>query len=151
MCIRDRFIGDYFNRFPGIKEYMDATVEFAREYEYVRTIFGRRCYFPDINSKNHPIRSFNERAAINAPIQGTAADIIKRAMVKVSSDMLDKKVESKMILQIHDELVFEVPDDEIDVMKNIVINNMEKAALPLINFKVPLKVDTKISNSWDSA
>ena len=146
-----QFIGDYFNRFPGIKEYMDATVEFAREYEHVRTIFGRRCYFPDINSKNHPIRSFNERAAINAPIQGTAADIIKRAMVKVSSDMLDKKVESKMILQIHDELVFEVPDDEIDVMKNIVINNMEKAALPLINFKVPLKVDTKISNSWDSA
>ena len=146
-----QFIGDYFNRFPGIKEYMDATVEFAREYGHVRTIFGRRCYFPDINSKNHPIRSFNERAAINAPIQGTAADIIKRAMVKVSSNMLDKKVESKMILQIHDELVFEVPDDEIDVMKNIVISNMEKAALPLISFKVPLKVDTKISNSWDSA
>ncbi len=146
-----QFIGDYFSRFPGIKEYMDATVEFARTHEYVKTIFGRRCHFPDINSKNHPIRSFNERAAINAPIQGTAADIIKRAMVKASNTMIEKEVKSKMILQIHDELVFEVPDDEVEVMKSIVIRDMESAAMPLINFKVPLKVDIKISNSWSSA
>ena len=146
-----QFISDYFSRFPGIREYMDSTIEFARTNEHVKTIFGRRCYFPDINSKNHPIRSFNERAAINAPIQGTAADIIKRAMVRISKTMTEKGVKSKMILQIHDELVFEVPDDEIDEMKNIVISNMESAALPLVNFKVPLKVDTKISNSWDCA
>ncbi len=146
-----QFISDYFSRFPGIREYMDSTIEFARTNEHVKTIFGRRCYFPDINSKNHPIRSFNERAAINAPIQGTAADIIKRAMVRISKTMTEKEVKSKMILQIHDELVFEVPDDEIEEMKNIVISNMESAALPLIDFKVPLKVDTKISNSWDSA
>ena len=146
-----QFIGDYFSRFPGIKEYMETTIEFARTNEHVKTIFGRRCYFPDINSKNHPIRSFSERAAINAPIQGTAADIIKRAMVRISRAMIEKEVQSKMILQIHDELVFEVPDDEIEAMKNIVVSNMETAALPLINFKVPLKVDTKISNSWDSA
>ncbi len=145
-----QFIVDYFNRFPGIKDYMNTTIEFARTNELVKTIFGRRCYFPDINSKNHPIRSFNERAAINAPIQGAAADIIKRAMVKVSKSMLEMKVQSKMILQIHDELVFEVPDDEIELMKDIVVSNMESAALPLIDFKVPLKVDTKISSSWDS-
>jgi len=146
-----QFISDYFSRFPGIREYMDSTIEFAKTNEHVKTIFGRRCYFPDINSKNHPIRSFNERAAINAPIQGTAADIIKRAMVRISKTMIENEVKSKMILQIHDELVFEVPDDEIEEMKNIVISNMESAALPLINFKVPLKVDTKISNSWDCA
>ena len=146
-----QFISDYFSRFPGIREYMDSTIEFARTNEHVKTIFGRRCYFPDINSKNHPIRSFNERAAINAPIQGAAADIIKRAMVRISKTMTEKGVKSKMILQIHDELVFEVPDDEIEEMKNIVISNMESATLPLINFKVPLKVDTKISNSWDCA
>ncbi|MAR76921.1 MAG: DNA polymerase I, partial [Rhizobiales bacterium] len=92
-----------------------------------------------------------ERAAINAPIQGTAADIIKRAMIRISKTMIEKEVKSKMILQIHDELVFEVPDDEIEEMKNIVVSNMESAALPLVNFKVPLKVDTKISNSWDCA
>jgi len=146
-----QFISDYFSRFPGIREYMESTIEFARTNEHVKTIFGRRCYFPDINSKNHPIRSFNERAAINAPIQGTAADIIKRAMVRVSKTMIEKEVKSKMILQIHDELVFEVPEDEIEEMKNIVISNMESAALPLVNFKVPLKVDTKISSSWDCA
>ncbi|MDG2187296.1 MAG: DNA polymerase I [Hyphomicrobiales bacterium] len=143
-----QFIVDYFDRFPGIKEYMNKTIESAKINKYVTTVFGRRCFFPEINSKNHPVRSFNERAAINAPIQGSAADIIKRAMIKIFQKMNDENLKSKMILQIHDELIFEVPHDEIQKMEKIIIENMENATVPLINFSVPLKVDIKLSKSW---
>ena len=142
------FINEYFKRFPGIKEYMNITIDSAKINEYVTTIFGRRCHFPEINSKNHPVRSFNERAAINAPIQGSAADIIKRAMIKIQQKIENDNMQSKMILQIHDELIFEVPSDETQAMENLIIENMENATEPLINFSVPLKVDIKVSKSW---
>ncbi|MAV99741.1 MAG: DNA polymerase I [Rhodobiaceae bacterium] len=146
-----KFIDDYLLRFPGIKQYMDRTIDMAKTNEYTSTMFGRRCYFPDINSRNHAIRSFNERAAINAPIQGSAADIIKRAMIKIYDAIELEKLRSKMILQIHDELVFEVPIDEVEIMKSLVTENMENATKPLMNFSVPLKIDMSISNSWDQA
>lgn len=146
-----KFIDDYLLRFPGIKQYMDRTIDMVKTNEYTSTMFGRRCYFPDINSRNHAIRSFNERAAINAPIQGSAADIIKRAMIKIYDAIESHKLKSKMILQIHDELVFEVPIDEVEIMKSLVTENMENATKPLINFSVPLKIDMSISNSWDQA
>ena len=146
-----KFIDDYLLRFPGIKQYMDRTIDMVKTNEYTSTMFGRRCYFPDINSRNHAIRSFNERAAINAPIQGSAADIIKRAMIKIYDAIESHKLKSKMILQIHDELVFEVPIDEVEIMKSLVTENMENATKPLMNFSVPLKIDMSISNSWDQA
>ncbi len=146
-----KFIDDYLLRFPGIKQYMDRTIDMVKTNEYISTMFGRRCYFPDINSRNHAIRSFNERAAINAPIQGSAADIIKRAMIKIYDAIESHKLRSKMILQIHDELVFEVPIDEVEIMKSLVTENMENATKPLMNFSVPLKIDMSISNSWDQA
>ncbi|MBL6623930.1 MAG: DNA polymerase I, partial [Rhizobiales bacterium] len=146
-----KFIDDYLLRFPGIKQYMDRTIDMVKTNEYTSTMFGRRCYFPDINSRNHAIRSFNERAAINAPIQGSAADIIKRAMIKIYDAIESHKLKSKMILQIHDELVFEVPIDEVGIMKSLVTENMENATKPLMNFSVPLKIDMSISNSWDQA
>lgn len=146
-----KFIDDYLLRFPGIKQYMDRTIDMVKTNEYTSTMFGRRCYFPDINSRNHAIRSFNERAAINAPIQGSAADIIKRAMIKIYDAIASHKLKSKMILQIHDELVFEVPIDEVEIMKSLVTENMENATKPLMNFSVPLKIDMSISNSWDQA
>ena len=146
-----KFIDDYLSRFPGIQQYMERTIDMVKTNEFTNTIFGRRCYFPDINSRNHAIRSFNERAAINAPIQGSAADIIKRAMIKIYDAMELQKLRSKMILQIHDELVFEVPNDEVEIMKSLVTENMENATRPLINFSVPLKIDMSVSNSWDQA
>jgi len=146
-----KFIDDYLLRFPGIKQYMDRTIDMVKTNEYTSTMFGRRCYFPDINSRNHAIRSFNERAAINAPIQGSAADIIKRAMIKIYDAIESHKLKSKMILQIHDELVFEVPIDEVEIMKSLVTENMENATKPLMNFSVRLKIDMSISNSWDQA
>ena len=144
-----KFIDDYLSRFPGIRQYMQRTIDMAQTNEFTSTIFGRRCYFPDINSRNHAIRSFNERAAINAPIQGSAADIIKRAMIKIYNAIELQKLRSRMILQIHDELVFEVPNDEVEMMKSLVTENMENATRPLINFSVPLKIDISVSNSWD--
>ena len=144
-----KFIIDYFNRFPGIKEYMNNTIDFARKNLYVSTIFGRNCHFPEIISKNHAVRSFNERAAINAPIQGSAADIIKKAMVKISQEIKANNLKSKMILQIHDELMFETPEEEVKIIEDIIIENMESATNPQLDFSVPLKVDVKVSKSWE--
>ena len=103
---------------------------------------------PNIGTRG-PIGGFAERAAINAPIQGSASDIIKRAMIKISDSIELKKLRSKMILQIHDELVFEVPNDEVQIMKSLVTESMENATTPLMNFSVPLKIDMSISKSWD--
>ena len=115
-------------------------VSFARENEYVKTLLGRRRYLPDINSRNNTVRSFAERNAINAPIQGTAADIIKIAMVNIFREFSKKKIQSKMILQVHDELVFDVFQSELEKVKEIVISEMENA----YELAVPLVVDTGI-------
>ena len=145
------YIKTYFQRFPGIKDYMDNTKAFARENGYVETIFGRRAHYPDITTSNPHMRAFNERAAINAPIQGSAADIIRRAMVRMD-DALDRAgLAARMLLQVHDELIFEVPQDEVDKTIRVVTEIMEKSAMPAVAMKVPLKVDARAADNWDEA
>jgi DNA polymerase-1 len=145
------YIKKYFERFPGIKDYMEATKAFARDKGYVETIFGRRAYYPDIRSSNPSVRAFNERAAINAPIQGSAADIIRRAMVRVEPALLAEKLSARMLLQVHDELIFEVEDAEIDKALPLVVSVMENAAMPAVSMAVPLKVDARAATNWDEA
>ncbi len=145
------YIKKYFERFPGIKDYMEDTKAFAREHGYVETIFGRRAHSPDINSSQASHRAFNERAAINAPIQGSAADIIRRAMVRMDDVLADAKLGARMLLQVHDELIFEVEDDEVEKTIPVVVEAMENAAFPAIAMKVPLKVDARAAHNWDEA
>ena len=145
------YIKTYFERFPGIKDYMDSTKAYAREHGYVETIFGRRAHYPDIVSSNPHTRSFNERAAINAPIQGSAADIIRRAMVKMDPALEQAGLTARMLLQVHDELVFEVPDAEVEPTITLVTDIMQNAAMPAVAMKVPLQVDARAADNWDEA
>jgi DNA polymerase I len=145
------YIKRYFERFPGIKDYMDATKAFARENGYVETIFGRRAHYPEIRSSNPQVRAFNERAAINAPIQGSAADIIRRAMIRVEPALERSSLGARMLLQVHDELIFEVPDAEVENTIELVTDVMENAAMPALSMKVPLKVDARAADNWDEA
>lgn len=145
------YIKRYFERFPGIRDYMDSTKAFARDHGYVETIFGRRAYYPEIRSSNPQVRAFNERAAINAPIQGSAADIIRRAMVRMESALQAEKLSARMLLQVHDELIFEVEEPEIEATLPVIIATMEQAAMPAIAMKVPLKVDARAAFNWDEA
>ncbi len=137
-------IAAYFEEFPAVKQYMDAIINLARENEYVETILGRKRYLPDINSRNFTMRGFAERNAINAPIQGSAADIIKVAMVNIQAWMEKKKLKSRMILQVHDELVFDVHKDEVTLMK-VKINELMKNALEI---EVPMEIGTGVGNNW---
>jgi len=145
------YIKTYFQRFPGIKDYMDSTKAYARENGYVETIFGRRAHYPDIKSSNPHMRSFNERAAINAPIQGSAADIIRRAMVRMDAALHEAGLSARMLLQVHDELVFEVPEAEVEPTITLVSDIMQNAALPAVAMKVPLQVDARAATNWDEA
>jgi DNA polymerase I len=145
------YIKTYFNRFPGIKTYMEETKKFARENGYVETIFGRRCHFPRITSPNASERAFMERASINAPIQGAAADIIRRAMIRMRHALDVAKLSAKMLLQVHDELIFEVRDDEIEATMKVVKRVMEKAPEPAVKLAVPLQVDARAAMNWDEA
>ncbi len=145
------YIAKYFERFPGIRDYMDATKEKAREYGFVETVFGRKIHFPEIKSANRAMRSFFERAAINAPIQGTAADIIRRAMIRMPEALTDAGVAARMLLQVHDELIFEVKDAEIEKTIQTARAVMEKATEPAIILSVPLKVDATAAQNWDEA
>ena len=150
-----QYVSLYFERYPGVKKYMDGIREQARERGYVETLFGRRLYLPDINNKNVQRRQYAERTAINAPMQGTAADIIKRAMINIDAWLEDKKPakqktkqkECIMIMQVHDELVFEVEESVIDSTKDSVVEQMEAAA----ELSVPLVVDAAIGANWDEA
>ena len=137
-------IDGYFRSFPAVKEYMEKSINEAREKGYVETLFGRKKMLPDINSKNGVVRGYAERNAINAPIQGTAADIIKIAMVKISDRFEAENLKSKMILQVHDELNFNVADDEKDIVKEIVVSEMENAC----KMKVPLTADCGFGHNW---
>ena len=141
------YMDEYFKRYPGVKRYMEETREIAREQGYVETLFGRRLYLPEINAKNAMRRQYAERTAINAPMQGTAADIIKLAMISVDQWLEAETPQIKMIMQVHDELVFEVPCDMIEEVKNNIRSNMESAA----KLDVPLIVDIGIGNNWDEA
>ncbi|OCO98754.1 MULTISPECIES: DNA polymerase I [unclassified Ensifer] len=145
------YIKRYFERFPGIRDYMEGTKAFAREHGYVETIFGRRAHYPDIRSSIPSHRAFNERAAINAPIQGSAADIIRRAMVKMEPALAEAKLSARMLLQVHDELIFEVEEAEVEKTIPIVVSVMENAAMPALDMKVPLKVDARAATNWDEA
>ena len=145
------YIKTYFERFPGIRDYMDSTKAFAREHGYVETIFGRRAHYPEIKSSNPQVKAFNERAAINAPIQGSAADIIRRAMIRMDAALDEAKLTGRMLLQVHDELIFEAPDDEVDATIRVATDIMENAAMPAVAMKVPLKVDARAASNWDEA
>ena len=145
------YIKKYFERFPGIKDYMEATKKFAREHGYVATVFGRHCHYPQIASSNPSERAFNERAAINAPIQGTAADIIRRAMIRMEDALDAAKLKAAMLLQVHDELIFEVPDDEIEATIKVVTRVMVDAPHPAVQLTVPLQVDARAASNWDEA
>ncbi len=137
-------IDQYFERFPGIKSYIDETIEYAKKHGYVKTVMGRRRYIPDINSRNWNIRGFAERIAINMPIQGTAADIIKIAMNNIHSWLLQNNLKSRMLLQVHDELVFEIHEDETGHVPDKITDMMEQA----FELKVPLKVETGLADNW---
>ena len=144
------FIDKYFDRYPEIKNYMDQTINKAKENGYVQTLFGRKIHTPNINSKG-PAAGFAKRSAINAPIQGTAADIIKLAMIKIPQLFINNNLSAKMVLQVHDELLFEVPDKEIETLKNKVISQMENACHPFLTLDVPLKVEFGVGENWNSA
>ena len=146
------YIATYFKRFPGIRDYMDTTKQGARERGYVETIFGRRIHYPEINTKNPSMRGFLERAAINAPIQGSAADIIRRAMIRMPSALQAEKLNSvRMLLQVHDELVFECKAGDVAKALPTITQVMEKAAEPLIRLAVPVHVDAKAADNWEAA
>lgn len=138
------FIARYFQRFQGVRNYLDAMVAFARENGYVQTIFGRRRYIPELRERNFNIRAFGERTAANSPIQGSAADLIKIAMIRINDALRTKELKSKMLLQVHDELVFEVPPDELDPVQELVKYEMEHAA----QLSVPLVVDLGVGPNW---
>lgn len=145
------YMKSYFERFPGIRAFMDQTVEDCRQKGYVETLFGRRCHYPKITSKNQRERSFMERAAINAPIQGTAADILRRAMIRMPDALKKAKLDAQMLLQVHDELIFEVPEDQAEETCQVVQKIMGDAAFPAHPLSVPLTVDANIGHNWDEA
>jgi len=138
------FIDAYFEKYSGVRGFIDRTLDEARREMKVKTLFGRVRPIPDIHSKNYNLRGFAERTAVNTPLQGTAADLIKLAMIRIDAELRDRKLRSKMLLQVHDELVFEVPEDEIEVMKDLVVDRMENVHA----LKVPLKVDVGVGKNW---
>jgi DNA polymerase-1 len=138
------FIDTYFERFAGVKEYIDSRVESARDLGYAETIFGRRRYVPELRDRNFNVRAFGERVAQNAPIQGSAADLIKIAMIRIANRLAQEKLQSHMILQVHDELVFELPPQELDAVRALVVDEMEHAA----ELSVPLVVDVGVGDNW---
>ena len=137
-------IDNYYNSYPALKEFMSNQINFARENGFVQTILGRKRFLNDINSRNGMIRSSAERNAINTPVQGSAADIIKLSMINISDELKNNSLKSKLILQVHDELVFDVPLEEVDLIKKIIIDKMENA----YKLKVPLTVDLGVGNNW---
>ena len=138
------YIDQYFAQYPGVKEYMESTREYAREHGYVETVFGRRLYLPDIKASNHNVRQYAERTAINAPMQGTAADIIKRAMIAVDQWLGFDNEDVKMVMQVHDELVFEVTESKLVSAQETICQLMQSVA----QLKVPLVVDAGHGKNW---
>jgi DNA polymerase-1 len=145
------YIKKYFERFPGIRDYIEETKEFARKHGYVETLFGRKCHYPDIKASNASIRAFNERAAVNARLQGTAADVIRRAMIRMDAALARHGLAAQMLLQVHDELVFEVPDGEVGRTLPVVTAVMVEAPMPAISLSVPLHVEAHAADNWDAA
>ena len=141
------FIDRYLEEFKGVKDYMETIVAEARQKDYVETLFHRRRYLPEIHASNFNIRSFAERTAMNSPIQGTAADILKVAMIELDREMQERNFQAKLLLQVHDELIFEVPEEEVESLRSLVEEVMENA----VSLSVPLKADSNIGNNWYEA
>ena len=144
------FLNSYFLKFPEIKEYMNSTIKFCRKSGYVKNIFGRRSHITGINDKNYNVRNFQERAAINAPIQGSASEIMRLAMIRLDKKFKSlKNLKSKILLQIHDELIFEVPNNEVKNISKIIKNEMTSVKdSDLHSFSTPLTVDINIGENW---
>jgi DNA polymerase-1 len=142
-----RYIDNYFAQYPGVREFITRTIQDAKANGYVSTLFGRRRFIPELASSTVAVRNFGERMAINTPIQGTAADLIKLAMINIQKRLRQENLGSKMILQVHDELVFEVLDREIEPMKKLVKEEMEG----VLTLSVPIKVDMGVGKNWDEA
>ena len=138
------FINRYNEAFPRITQFMDETIEFCEENGYVVTEFDRRRYIPDIHSSNRAVKEFGKRAAMNAPIQGTAADIIKIAMIKCDQALKDNNLRSKMILQVHDELIFDVLESELETVKTLV----EEIMVSIVKWPLKLKVEANVGKTW---
>jgi DNA polymerase I len=145
------YIKKYFERFPGIRDYMEETKQFCRANGFVTTLFGRKMHYPEIAAKNPSLRAFNERAAINARLQGTAADIIRRAMIRMEAALAKAKLSAQMLLQVHDELVFEVPEEEVARTLPVIKQVMQDAPLPAVALSLPLSVDARAADNWDEA
>jgi DNA polymerase I len=145
------YIKRYFERFPGIRDYMDAMRRKVRSEGHVNTLFGRKIHFPQVNSKNAAERAFVDRAAINAPLQGSAADIIRRAMMRVEDTLAKAGLSARMLLQVHDELIFEAPEEEADATMPVIARVMANAAEPAVQLRVPLQVDAHVGDNWDAA
>ena len=141
------YVDLYFSRYPGVKDFMDRTRQEAHDKGYVETLFGRRLYLPEINARNKQRQAAAERTAINAPMQGTAADIIKRAMIEVDGWIQREEPPLNMLMQIHDELVFEIQKDAVDAMQELIVGYMESAA----ELDVPLLVEVGVGDNWEAA
>ena len=139
-----QFIANYFEKYAGVRKFIDKTLDEARRDMKVKTLFGRVRPIPDINSKNPNQRGFAERTAVNTPLQGTAADLIKIAMIRIDEAILERNLKSRMTLQVHDELVFEVPEAEIDIMRSLVREYMERVH----ELAVPLLVEMGVGSNW---
>ncbi|HXD51509.1 MAG TPA: DNA polymerase, partial [Burkholderiales bacterium] len=147
----DAYIKKYFERFPGIRDYMESTKAFVREHGYVETIFGRRIHIRDVKAASAAHRAFGERQAINAPIQGSAADIIRRAMVRLPPALAENDLDAQLLLQVHDELVLEAADSHANGVCEVARAVMEKATLPVIQLRVPLVVESRSGKNWGEA
>jgi DNA polymerase I len=145
------YIDAYFNRYPGIRDYMERTKRFCRDHGFVTTLFGRKIHIPGIRDKNPARRSFSERAAINAPIQGAAADIIKRAMIRLPRALERHGLHARMLLQVHDELLFEVAHCEVEETAALVRQVMEEACEPTVRLSVPLGAEAGVGQTWAEA
>ena len=147
----EQFLFSYFKKFPEIKEFMQGTLKFCRKNGFVKTMFERKCHFPNINDKNHTLKSFQERAAINAPIQGAAADIIRFAMINIDKKIIEKKIDATLLVQIHDELLLETKDAIVNKEIVKIKSEMENAIDKDYNFSVPLIVDANSAKNWNDA
>jgi DNA polymerase I len=145
------YIKKYFERFPGIRDYIEETKKAAKRDGFVKTLFDRKCHYPEIRASNASVRAFNERAAVNATLQGSAADIIRRAMIRMDAALQSKKLAAQMLLQVHDELVFEVPDAEVEKTLPVVTAVMVDAPMPALSLSVPLQVEAHAADNWDAA
>jgi DNA polymerase I len=146
------YIKTYFERFPGIRDYIEATKKAVHRDGFVSTLFGRKCHFGMIGGSRNPSERANiERAAINAPIQGTAADIIRRAMIRMEAALTEAKVSARMLLQVHDELIFETPEREVERAIPVIQRVMIDAPMPAVQLTVPLQVEARAATNWDDA